>query len=308
MIEVFKVAILSVSLMASPAAADRIFASTPSGATEMVFAKGRDETVSAISNQCVDARWTIVSSSNSEVTCEAPLDASQSMLGQMLMGNAYSTPPRRFFRFALAQTGDLIRVQASGWMELQMAFGQTQRTDFSGPQFQNNILNFLAAAGGQYPPGTTFPSHVTLGIKSTNVPVGDYQGLRIDAVDAGSAAERAGLMTGDIVTSIGGRRFKNREELSDRTARVTKYQWYRVDYIRNGKKKSVNVERQFRPPIAQTIMTKAAPSPAAPDKSARASPPQIFVADELEKLAKLKQAGILTASEFETQKAKVLAQ
>lgn len=289
-------------LTASPAWADKMFAVTPSGAAEMLFPENAQAAVSALSSKCIDARWTVISSTPAEVICEAPMNMGQSILGQALLGNSYSTPPRRFFRFNVAEVNGLSRVQASGWMELQMAFGQTRRTDFAGPEFQNSIFNFMGAAGGQFPIGTTFPNHVVLGIKPTDVSMGAYHGMRIAELAEGSAAAKAGLQIGDIVTAVSGKRFKKQDDYLDATAQAAEQPTYAVEYMRDGKKMTATLERQFRPAITQTIAARPAAIPTP------ASIPPSSVADELAKLAKLREAGVLTDAEFEAQKHKLLAQ
>ncbi len=288
-------------LTASPAWADKMFAVTPSGAAEMLFPEGAQATVSALSRKCIDARWTVISSTPAEVICEAPMNMGQSVLGQALLGNSYSTPPRRFFRFNVAEVNGLSRVQASGWMELQMAFGQTRRTDFAGPEFQNSIFNFMGAAGGQFPIGTTFPNHVVLGFKPMDVALGSYRGMRITEFAEPSAAAKAGLQVGDVVTAIDGKRFKKTDDYLDATAQAAGKAAYAVEYLRDGKKMTATVERQFRPAITQTpAAALVAPEPVAA--------PPASIADELGKLAKLRESGVLTDTEFEAQKRKLLAQ
>lgn len=290
-------------VLATPAWADKMFAVTPSGAAEMVFASAQQPTVSALSSKCIDARWTVITSSPAEVVCEAPMSMGQSVLGQVLMGNSYSTPPRRFFRFNVAEVNGVSRVQASGWMELQMAFGQTRRTDFSGPEFQNGIFNFMGAAGGKFPAGTTFPNHVVLGFQAGDVVMGSYHGMRIDELVEGSAAARAGLQVGDVVTSVNGKRFKDSGDYLDATAQAATKATYTVDYLRDGKKGVATLEREFRPAITEIVV---APAPVSAVTVVTPSSAQPSVADELTKLAKLKEAGILTDAEFEAQKQKLL--
>jgi len=293
---------IMVTMAASPAWADKLFAVTPSGAAEMLFSDSAQATVSTLSSKCIDASWTVISSGPTEVICEARLNMGQSVLGQALLGNSYSTPPRRFFRFNIAEINGFSRVQASGWMELQMAFGQIRRTDFAGPEFQNSIFNFMGAAGGQFPVGTTFPNHVVLGFRPADVPLGAYRGMRITELGEGSAAAKAGLKVGDVVTAIGGKRFKNQDDYLDATAQAAERPTYVVEFLREGQKMTATLERQFRPAISQMIAAKAA-THSAPTAMLNNS-----VADELAKLAKLHETGILTDTEFEAQKHKLLAQ
>lgn len=299
----FRKTLIAVAAIMTPSAAwaDKMFAVTPTGTAEMVFSAGAQTTVSALSSKCIDTRWTVISSTPAEVICEAPLNMGQSVLGQALLGNSYSTPPRRFFRFNVTEINGLSRVQASGWMELQMAFGQTRRTDFTGPEFQNSIFNFMGAAGGQFPAGTTFPNHVVLGFKPSDVSLGAYHGMRIDELAEGSAAAKAGLRVGDVVTAISGKRFKKSDDYLDATAQAAEKPTYAVEYIRDGEKMTATLERQFRPAITQII---AAHTSAPVSVSAAPS----SIADELAKLAKLRETGILTDAEFQAQKRKLLAQ
>lgn len=148
---IFTATLLVGLLHSSPALADKTFAVTPSGAAEMLFPDQPALVAGKISSKCIDAKWTVVNSTPNAVTCEAPLNFGQSVLGQMLMGNSYSTPPRRFFRFNVVEFNGISRVQATGWMELQMAFGQVKRNDFAGPEFINNAMLFLGNAGGEIP-------------------------------------------------------------------------------------------------------------------------------------------------------------
>lgn len=285
-----------------PAQADEYFAVTPSGAAEMLFPNHAPETVSKLSSKCIDARWTVISSTPTELVCEAPMNMGQSILGQMLMGNSYSTPPRRFFRFNVAEIGGVSRVQASGWMELQMAFGQMKRTDFSGPEFQNSIFSFMGAAGGKFPVGTRFPNHAMMGFKSDDYPMGKNAALKVTEVDPGSPADVAGIKKNDIVFSVAGKKFKQYDDYLDATAKAAQTPTYVVELMRDGKPMKVTVTRAFRPDWTEVVQPAPDATPAAPKETAAAP----SIADELSKLAKLRDDGILTDAEFDAQKKKLL--
>lgn len=107
-------ALAAALFVSSSAVADEFFAVTPSGATEMLFAELLNEVVGKLSTKCIDAGWSVTSSTTSEVVCKAPLNFGQSMVGRLLMGNSYSTPPRRFFKYNVATVNGVSRVQASG--------------------------------------------------------------------------------------------------------------------------------------------------------------------------------------------------
>lgn len=289
---------------ASPAAADEYFAVTPSGSAETFFQQEPKAVIGLLSSRCIDAKWSLISSSETELVCEAPLSTGQSILGQMLMGNSYSTPPRRFFRYNVASVNGVSRVQASGWMELQMAFGQTRRTDFDGPEFQNSAISFMMGAGGKLPRGTMFPNHVMMGLQGKNTPMGSHAGLYITSVDAGGPAESAGLVSGDIIIRIGSKRLKSPDDWLDATASVTKNATYPVEVVRDGKPKTVTLARAFRPAISEEVAPIAVAPPAVSPDPAATPPPSL--ADEMAKLAKLKADGVLSEAEFQAAKAKLL--
>jgi membrane-associated protease RseP (regulator of RpoE activity) len=291
------------SIQSAPALANKYFAVTPSGGTEMLFPDKPDVVVGQLSAKCIDIKWTVVSSGSNQVVCETPLNTGQSILGQMLLGNSYSTPPHRYFRFNIANVNGVSRVQASGWMELQMAFGQTKRTDFSGASFHNGMMNFMAAAGGKYPPGTTFPNHAALGVDVEDVTEGKYTAFRITKIYPGSVAETAGLQVGDVVEEISGKRFKNADDYLDATAKAAETPTYPVEITRGGKRTTLTAARSFRPAVTEQVVAKADPAPTPP---VAAEP--VSIADEIGKLAKLRDQGLITEAEFEAQKKKLLGE
>lgn len=216
------------------------------------------------------------------------------------MGNSYSTPPRKFIRFNVAEVSGISRVQAASWVELQMAFGQMKRTDLSGATFDNDVMNFMAAAGGKFPVGTTFPNHAYLGIKDEAVDLGKTKGLRITEIGQGSPAERSGLKVGDVLTKISGKAFKSAGDLLDAAAKAAQTASYDVEFLRDGAPMKLAVERAFRPTWTEQV------TPAVVASTSPPAPGLLSVADELTKLAKLKSDGLITDAEFEAQKKKLL--
>ena len=294
----------------TPALADKFFAVTPNGAVEADFADKSETVVGKISSRCIDSGWTIVSSSQSSVTCEAPLSGTQSFVGQLLMGNAYSTPPKRYFQFNSSPGKGYTRVQASGWMELQMAFGQIKRTDFSGAEFANGMLAFMVGAGGQLPIGTTFPNHALMGVGFDVKQVGKLKGLQITSVADGSAASEAGLNVGDLVIKIAWKSVSNQNDMIDALSRATKTENYDVEFDRDGKAQKVSLRRAFRDPVTALNLATSDTSAEPANLAARPTPAPVAVsvADELAKLVKLRDQGVLTPLEFDAQKKKLLGQ
>lgn len=295
-------ALLTLTLLSAPTVciASDFFAVTPSGAAEMMFPGNTPSVVAQISSKCMDAQWKVASTSSNEVICEAPLSMGQSIMGQMLLGNSYSTPPRRFFRFNVLETAGVSRVQASGWMETQMAFGQVKRADFSGADFHNSVMGFMSSAGGKFPVGTRFPNHVVMGFDAENIQHGKYGALRVKEVKANTPAERAGLQVGDVVERIADRKFKNDEEYLESLAKAAKSATYKIGVTRNNESIILTLEREFRPAFAEAVVAQ----PIAATTTAQPLP--VSVADELTKLLRLKEQGILTQAEFDAQKARIL--
>lgn len=295
---------LALTLVLTPTSvlADEFFAVTPSGAAEVLFPDLPEIVVGALTSKCIDVRWTVISSSPTEVVCEAPMNFGQTLLGQLAMGNSYSTPPRRFFRFNLAKLNGISRVQASGWMELQMAFGQMRRTDFTGPEFHNSILGFLSAAGGKLPVGTTFPNHVLMGVDGALSMNGKEGGFDVTKIFPDMPAAKGGVAVGDRIVKIAGKRFKSDDDYLDATAKAARSPTYEIEAIRAGKVIKLKMERAFRPSYTEETVPNTQPSSVAAVSSAPVS-----IADELAKLAKLKSDGILSEEEFQSQKLKLLA-
>lgn len=298
-------AILLLLATGQSALADDFFAVTPSKTAEVIFSDNSRDAVSKLSSRCIDAHWTIISSSETELICEAPLNFGQSVVGQLLLGNSYSTPPRRFFRFNVGSINGVSRVQASGWMELQMAFGQTRRTDFGGPEFQNSIFGFLMSAGGNLPVGTTFPNHAMMGVEGEFSSDGHSPGYKVRQVAPNSPASVADVQISDTISRVAGKQVKNEGALLDALAKAAKSPTYKVEVFRAGAPVSLELARAFRPTVIEEV--KPVEIIESVSVASRYTTQSSF-ADEMIKLAKLRDDKILTEEEFQARKAKLLAQ
>lgn len=295
-------AVVALGLATPQVALAEQFAVTPNGANEVDFPGAPADAIAKLANRCIDVKFQVTSSSNTTLVCEAALSMGQSIVGQLLMGNSYSTPPRRFLQFNASQTDGYTRVQGSGWMELQMAFGQIKRNDLSGSDFSNSILGFMTAAGGQLPVGTTFPNHAVMGVMGRWSPNRRQSQYTAQQIAPGSSAEAAGIQAGDVITRIAGKAVGNENDLLTALGNAAKLATYEVEFVRGGKTNKVTLNRAFRPAITKLEFPNTPSSaPTAPTSTAPAS-----VADELAKLAKLRDQGILTNEEFEAQKKKLL--
>lgn len=122
---------------------------TPSGRPEAVFSNSSpDQVQSKLASGCMDRGMLVVSSSQNQVQCEIQLNAMQSALLQVMIGNSYSTPPRQYVRFVITPTGAGARVQAQMWAETQMAFGQMRQAELNSNEQFNSVQSFLFDIGG----------------------------------------------------------------------------------------------------------------------------------------------------------------
>jgi S1-C subfamily serine protease len=81
--------------------------------------------------------------------------------------------------------------------------------------------------------------------QAQNLSVNEGAGLR--AVTPGSAAERAGLRTGDVITKIGDHAINNAGDLSNALAQYKPGQTVKVQFVRNGSTQTTDVTLGERP-------------------------------------------------------------
>lgn len=287
-------------LVAAPVLADEPYAVTPSGATEAYFPMAISDASDFLAGQCVDLGWTLVSSTETVVVCEVPVSFGKKLLSA-LGGPRFATPPRQFFRFNLAGSNGNTRVQASGWQEIQTAFGQTQRTELQSSNYHNSVMSFFEGAGGLVPPGTTFPNHALAGF----VPEIVDGGLRIIELTPGGAFDLGGLKVGDVVTRVAGERVKELDDLLDGLHKAARAPVYEVQFIRSGNTIKATVPRAYRASADAPIPARGGDTLGqAAQQSATVAP--LSVADELRKFVELRDSGVISEEEFEAQKAKLL--
>ena len=140
--------------------------------------------------------------------------------------------------------------------------------------------------------------------------VGKLKGLQITSVADGSAASEAGLNVGDLVIKIAGKSVSNQNDMIDALSRATKTENYDVEFDRDGKAQKVSLRRAFRDPVTALNLATSDTSAEPANLAARPTPAPVAVsvADELAKLVKLRDQGVLTPLEFDAQKKKLLGQ
>jgi hypothetical protein len=294
--------------LTEPAQADEYWAITPSGNTEAIYDLSIEETSALLANACMDMNWPVMETTSTTVVCESPLSFGQRLLGA-LFSPQYSTPTKRYFRFNVAKLMDASRAQANAWTETQSAFGQTQRSELGGEKYHNDVTYFFEVTGARLPPGTTFPNHAWMGAQYQYVEDPD-EGMQILGLVEDGPFARAGVQVGDIVQRIAREKQKNQGDLLDGLHRAAKDATYEIELRRDGKKMKLEVEREYRATIVGPPPPSAADIAAVEgDERAAQGPGGLqggSVADELAKFAKLRDDGIITADEFEVQKARLL--
>lgn len=298
------IVVLGLFTTASIAHGEELFAVTPSGNSEVFFGEPPEAVAQKIANACMNRGWAVSNVSSSELTCEARLNEQQSIMGQLLLGNAHSTAPRRFLRFSIAEQDHRSRVQGSGWLELQLVGGQVNRSDISNQaQFRNSLMFFLTAAGGKVPPGTRYPNHADLGVNGHKVVIDRQAALFVDQLSSGGAAERAGIQAKDIIFRVAGKRVWDERSLLSGTEKAAEKPSFEVELFRGEAKKKVELAREFRAPATETVEPFQI-SKMGVETASLSTPPSL--ADELTKLAKLRADGFITEEEFKALKADLL--
>lgn len=243
---------------ALPANAREKEATTPSGRSEMIFAyMPISDALAQVQAKCMDRGWMVSSQTGNQVVCEIPMGVMQSVLTQMLIGNKYSTAPKAFTRFSLAQVGDHTRVQTQSWAETQMAFGQIQQQQYTDDGTYNSMLAFLAEGGAQFPVGTTFTSRAYLGVDGDDDTWQDGRrtsyGHRLTQVTKGGPGDRMGLQVGDIITKINGRGFRDERGMIAALDRQRVGQNISVAVMREGQETQLSALSEGRPTITLLV-------------------------------------------------------
>lgn len=128
------------ALLASPAAAE--------GPITVWFQEEPSAVSDKLANLCADRNAAVVEQDDRHVLCQREESGGKGILAQALLGNSYSTSPVLNVRFSILKDRGTARVQASQWVELQMAMGQTRRTPVDGRKADAQLEQSLVAVGG----------------------------------------------------------------------------------------------------------------------------------------------------------------
>lgn len=105
------------------------------------------QTSAKLASLCMDRGTTVAESDDNHVLCTKPISGGKGMLMQMLIGNAYSTPPLYMIRFQIVSYQAGSRVQFSDWVQTQMPGGQVSRMEDTKKKNIDSIRSTLYGIG-----------------------------------------------------------------------------------------------------------------------------------------------------------------
>jgi hypothetical protein len=221
---------------------------TPSGRPEALFLTGEvSEAAGQVASGCMNAGMTVVSNNGYQVVCEVAMTMTQSVVTQLAIGNSYSTTPRQFIQFNLADTGDAVRAQATGWVETQMAFGQMRRMPIDQSiAWKNQMQQALFSVGGVPVPGTVDSSaKAKIGFLMADLSpdgkVGERGAVFVSGVFPGGPAEVAGLQVCDRVDYVNGAKVVNVAGYTLEASRTAAGSPIKITVTRGGQSLDLNV-------------------------------------------------------------------
>jgi S1-C subfamily serine protease len=235
-------------LVASPAMAERQLI-TPSGQPDSIFpAVTSKDAVSKLANQCMNKGWSITSQTDNQLVCEIPVNGFKAALQQMLIGNSYSTTPRSFVRFTVANLAEHARAQAAAWVETQMAFGQMRQQPYTDDGTMDGLVSFMLEAGGELTPGTRRTGN-WFGIDGEVATDGRKYWFAVKHIFPGGPAARAGLRPGDQITKVANRTFKTREDFNKQAAKIAPGVSFPLSISREAQAETLNITSTAWPAV-----------------------------------------------------------
>jgi len=115
--------------------------------TVVWFEKSLTDTSDVLANLCVDRSAAVVEQDDRHVVCQKEVRGLRGALAQALIGNSYSTSPVLIIRFSILRDGPFARVQASQWLETQMAFGQVRKAELNSAKQSSELMSVLLSTG-----------------------------------------------------------------------------------------------------------------------------------------------------------------
>jgi len=117
---------------------------TPSGKAEGDYpGKTVEQVSSAFVRFCNNGGLTVYESTTSSVVCGTQRKGTSGVMTQVLLGNAYSTPPMDKVRFSISKNETGVHAWADLWVETQMPGGQLQQLASTNNEDRNSIQTLM---------------------------------------------------------------------------------------------------------------------------------------------------------------------
>lgn len=304
-----RVIVIASVFLSTAAVGDEMFYVTPSGASETMFGIPAKEAISSITNQCMEMGWRIESVSDNQAVCRIEIERGRSgrlasIVGAVPFVSGKRDVQAQYVRFSASTIAPSVsRAQAVGWTMEDKTFGKAEENEIKSPRFHDSMIVLMLDAGGQLPKGTSFPNHALLDLSGESREVNGEVGYYVLAVGGNGPAAEAGILAEDLIVRVAGRRVRDFDSLQIGLEKAAQRSEFEIELFRRGKIEVSRVQTRFRPTVVEDIAPKALSSVSANTTQA----PTASIADELSKLAKLKEQGLLTQKEFDDEKRKLLA-
>lgn len=98
---------------------------------------------------CARGGLTLHEASSNKVVCGAIMTGQTAAYAQLLIGNAYSSPPERRVQFTFFQSGPDVTIMGTQWVQTQLALGQIKRVELDTNNHKNELQEFLGKLGAK---------------------------------------------------------------------------------------------------------------------------------------------------------------
>lgn len=132
---------LGVMLLSGCAGQEPLKKQTASGKPEAEYpGKTKAQVKDALVVFCNSKGLNVFEATDTNVVCGKPTD---SVLAQMMVGNAYSTPAMAKLRFTIASVNETPKVWSDMWIESQMPGGQVNQVASTSNKDKNSVQAIL---------------------------------------------------------------------------------------------------------------------------------------------------------------------
>jgi hypothetical protein len=147
------------------------------------------DAATSLANMCVQRGIPVVEQDGRKVVCASEMNGTSGLFAGLLYGNRYSTTPVAYSRFTVIEGKGFVTVQASQWIEVQMAFGQVRRHPADGKKQRAKLEGALLQAGGSRTPPNLPLSATAPSPSAVVAPVGQAPSAPVSVTEAKPATQ-----------------------------------------------------------------------------------------------------------------------